>query len=144
MILSTIRSIGAIVLSLIVAMVLIIAVEGFSAVVHPFPPGVDPTDMEACKAHVANYPGWVLAVIVPMWAATVFLSCWIATRLGASRHSAHGIGLGVLLYAAVTFNMIMLPYPFWFEAANYVLFPLSIFVGVKLGVDQHKTTSADA
>ncbi|MEZ5944050.1 MAG: hypothetical protein R3C18_21880 [Planctomycetaceae bacterium] len=143
MIQSTLRSIGAVVLSLIMAMVLLIAVEGFSAIVHPLPPGVDPSDIEACKAHVANYPGWVLAVVVPMWAATAFLSCWIATRLGAGRHPAHGIGVGALLFAAVTFNLLMLPYPIWFEAANYALFPLCIFAGVRLGVGQQKTPSTD-
>jgi hypothetical protein len=75
---------------------------------------VDTTDYEVCKAHVAKYPLWVLALVVVGWGATVFVSAWLATRLGARRHPAQGIVIGSILVAAVAFNMFMLPYPLWF------------------------------
>ena len=133
MFLSIIRSAGAITVSLVVALGLIIAVEAFSNVFHPFPPGVDPSDYEVCKAHVAKYPQWILAVAVVGWGGTTFVSAWIATRMGAGRHSAHGIAVGALLLIAATFNMFMLPYPIWFVIANLLIFPLAIFWAVKAG-----------
>ncbi len=132
MIRSLLRSTGAITVSLVVAMALIIAIEGFSAIFHPFPPGVDTSDIEVCKAHVAKYPQWILAVAVVGWGGTTFVSAWLATRLGAGRHPAHGIAVGSLLLLAAAFNMLMLPYPVWFEVANYVIFPLGTFAAVKL------------
>ena len=129
---SIIRSVASVILSLLVAMVLVIAVEGFSAVVHPFPPGFNGTPDEL-KAHVARYPDWVLMAAVAAWGATTFASTWLATRVGAARHPAHGIVVGLLLLLAVVFNMYHLPYPLWFEVLNLTVFPLGIFYGVKLG-----------
>jgi len=127
------RTVVAISVSLIVAFALVMAVEGFSAVVHPFPEGVDPTDLEVCKTHVANYPSWILAVVVPMWGGITFVSVWLATRLGARRHPAHGIAIGLFLIVSAAFNMYMLPYPLWFELGNLLALPLGMVCGVNLG-----------
>jgi len=132
MISSILRSVGAIIASLVVAMVLIVAIEGLSAIVHPFPPDVDTSDPEVVKAHVAGYPGWILALAAVAWGFTTFVSVWLATRLGAGRHPAHGIVVGLILLSAGVMNMLMLPYPIWFELLNLVTFPLGIYWGVKL------------
>ncbi len=126
-----IRSVGSVVAGLIVALMLVIGVEGMSSILHPFPPGIDPTDFEACKAHVARYPAGVLALVVPLWGMAVFVSSWLATRLGTGRQLAHGLVVGAILFAAVVFNMAMLPYPTWFWV-NLVVFPISCFWGAKL------------
>jgi len=55
--------------------------------------------------------------------------------MGTGRHPAHGIVVGSLLLLAVAFNMLMLPYPIWFELANYLIFPLAILGALKLGRD---------
>ena len=130
--LAIIRSTAAVILSLFIALVLVVAVEGFSAIVHPFPPEFAGS-YEEMVAHVANYPGWVLAICALMYGATTFISAWLATRLGATRHPAHGYGVGAFLILAVIYNMSQLPYPLWFEVLVLLLFPLGIYWGVKLG-----------
>ena len=126
-----IRSVGSVVAGLMVALMLVIGVEGLSSILHPFPPGVDPTDFEACKAHVARYPAGVLALVVPLWGMAVFVSSWLATRLGTGRHLAHGLVVGAILFAAVVFNMAMLPYPSWFWV-NLIVIPMAFIWGAKL------------
>ena len=133
MIASLLRSVGSVVAGLVVALVLIVAVEIFGAIFHPFPPGVDPNDMEVCKAHVARFPTWILAVAAAGWAGTVFASAWLATRLGTGRHPAHGIVVGAILLAFAGLNMAMLPYPLWFPLVNLVTFPLGTFWGARFG-----------
>jgi len=113
-------------------MALVIGVEVVGAVFFPFPPGVDPNDIEVCRAHVARCPQWLLVVAIAGWVAAVFASCWVATRLGAGRHPAFGIAIGALFIAAAAFNMYLLPYPLWFEAGNYLLLPLSMLAAVML------------
>jgi hypothetical protein len=98
---SLVRSAGAVFASLVVAAVLMGAVEVFGSILHPFPPEVDPTDCEACKAHVARYPAWVLAVAVLALGPTTFLRAWLATRLGPGRRRAHGVVMGLILPALV-------------------------------------------
>ena len=121
----------AIVVGLITASIFVLAVEAISAILHPFPPGVDPTDMAACKAHVARYPAGVLVLVVLAWGLTVFVSSWLATRLGTNRHAVHGLIVGAILLAGVIFNMSMLPYPTWFWI-NLIVFPVACFCGIKL------------
>ena len=61
------------------AFLLLVGVELFSAVVHPVPPNFGGTKEEMCQ-HVARYPQWVLAVVVPLWALTAFLGAWTARK----------------------------------------------------------------
>lgn len=119
-------TIFACVTGLALAFVLVIAVELFSFVVHPFPEGFDGSQTAMCE-HVANYPDWVLALVVPMWAVTVFGSVWVSQRIG---NVFAATTIGVLLLIAVGWNQWMLPYPVWFEAANLVAFPLATAVAI--------------
>src|SRR5262245_9883755 len=130
---SLLRSAGAVLAGFVVAAVLVVGVEAFSSVVHPFPPDIDPTDYEVCKAHVARYPAWVLAVGAAAWGLTTFVSAWLATRLGSGRHRAHGIVVGLILLALAVMNMSMLPYPIWFWVSNLVVLPLGFYLGARLG-----------
>lgn len=113
-ILATLAGLGA-------ALILVIAVELVSAVVHPTPPGFTGTQEEMC-AHVARYPHWVLALVVAAWSATGFAGTWVANRLGNG--VAGGI-VAVLLFLALVANLAMLPYPQWFKVAMPVCFVLA-------------------
>jgi hypothetical protein len=123
---TALRSAGAIFAGMLVAFLLVIGVELFSAVVHPLPADFAGTP-EAMCAHVERYPGWVLAVVVPMWAGTALAGTWIAGWLG-NRGSA--ILVGLLLVTAVVFNLAMLPYRVWFKAAILVAIPAAVVGGV--------------
>jgi len=131
-ILAILRSIGAVVAALVLAMILVVVVEIVTISLHPFPTGVELTHEVICK-HVEKFPSWVLAIGTVLWASTVFVSSWLATRLGTRRHPAHGILIGILLFAAAAFNMSMLPYPIWFEVVTLASFVLATFLGCKLG-----------
>lgn len=122
------RSIGAIVAGLLVAFVLVMAVELFSSVVHPLPADFDGSMEQMCE-HVARYPDWVLAVSVVAWGGTALAGTWIAGKLG-NRGSALIVGL--LLLTAVAFNVSMLPYPVWFKVATLIAIPSAVVAGIYL------------
>lgn len=133
MIFPILRSVGSVAAGLVVAFIPIVAAEVFSEVFYPFPAGIDPKDFnEVCKAHVAGYPTWILAVGTAFWAAAPLSGAWLATRLGAARHPAHGIVVGTILLALAGFNMAMLPYPIWFQIVNVLTFPLGTILGTRL------------
>jgi hypothetical protein len=141
------RGVVAVVLGFLVAAFFIVAVEGVCAVLYPFPDGVDPTDIEVCKAHVAQLPASAFLIGVVGWGLAAFTSSWAATRLGANRHPAHGIGLGLLLLAAAVLNMLMLPYPAWFWVAVLIALPVCFLLGARLGrgrsLDQRGTLNSE-
>ena len=120
------RIVLGIVAALATAFALLITVEGFSAVVHPLPTDFQGTTEEVC-AHVARYPAWVLATVVPMWGFTAFASVWVAGRIG---NRWGGLFVGTLLFAGAAFNLAMLPYPLWFKVAM----PIALLVAVAVGV----------
>ena len=134
MIKSTLWSVLAVAVSLAAAFAFVVAIEVGSAAVHPLPPGLDLHDKESCTAFFANYPQWLLGVGALGWGLTAFTSTWLATRLGAYRHFAHGVAMGALLLLAAIANMLMLPYPIWFELAILVILPLGIFLGTWLAI----------
>ena len=123
---SVFRAAGAIVAGMLVAFILVVAVELFSAVVYPVPPDFDGTMDEMCK-HVERYPHWVLSVVVLAWAGTAFASTWIAGRLG---NRGCALFIGLLLSAAAAFNIANLPYATWFKIVSLIMIPLAIASGV--------------
>lgn len=123
------RSVAAVFSALILAFLGVVLVELMSSVLHPFPPGFDQNSGEAMRDHVARYPNGVLFVCAIGWWLTVLVSCWLATRLGAYRHPAHGMVVGLILLGLAVLNMAMLPYPPWFWI-NMIAFPACIASGI--------------
>ncbi len=127
---------AAVVSGLFVAFVLVVAMELFSAVVHPVPEDFGGTMEEMCL-HVQRYPHWVLAVAVLAWSATALVSTWIAQRIGNSYSS---VIVGVVLLAALVFNISQLPYPLWFKIVNLLVVPAAIVAGSRLSI-RHTTAA---
>ena len=88
---SIVRSVGAVIAGLVAAMFFIVGTEAVWAVVYPPAPGVDLHDIEACKAHIAQLPADAFVIAAVGWGLAVLAGSWVATRLGAGRHPAHGI-----------------------------------------------------
>jgi hypothetical protein len=120
------RSLFGFAVGLALAFALVIALEVFSAVVHPVPPGFTGTMDEMCE-HVARYPTWVLGVAVLAWSATAFVSTWLATRIG---NRSAGIAVILILTVAIVFNVTKLPYAMWFKVVMLICFPVACYLGV--------------
>lgn len=132
------RTLAAILVALFVAFILVVAVEFFSAVVHPLPQDFGGTMEETCR-HVENYPAWVLAVVVPAWALIALISVFAARRIG-NHYSAAFVGL--LLLTAVAFNVSMLPYPTWFKIIILAAVPVAILAGSRLATGREPANLA--
>jgi hypothetical protein len=121
------RAVCSILAGVVLALVLVSAVELVSAVVHPVPPDFTGTMDEMCK-HVERYPHWVLALVVAAWGGTAFASTWVTSRIGGC---GCGAFVGLILLAVVVFNIAMLPYPKWFTVVNLIAIPTAIYLGLR-------------
>jgi len=137
---TALRAIGAALAGLLVSFILVVGLELFSAVVHPFPADFGGTEEEICR-HVERYPAWVLAVAVPAWAVTALAGTWTAQRIG-NLYAAAIVGL--VLLAALVFNISKLPYPMWFKIANLLLIPAAIVAGSRLALRPKSAGVRDA
>jgi hypothetical protein len=126
---SALRTLLAVVAGMALAFVLVIAVEIFSAVVYPVPPGFTGTMDEMCQ-HVARYPRWILGVVVLAWSATAFVSTRVATRIG---NRPAGIVVILIMTLAIVFNIAMLPYATWFKVVMLSCFPVACYLGAMRG-----------
>jgi hypothetical protein len=131
---TALRTLLGVVAGMALAFVLVIAVELFSSVVHPVPPGFTDTMAEICQ-HVARYPHWVLGIVVLAWSATAFISTWVATRIG---NRTAGIAVVLILTFAIVFNVSKLPYAMWFKVVMLSCFPVACLAG---GWVEHKRAS---
>lgn len=117
------RTLFAIGTGMVVAFVLVVAVEWFSAVVHPLP-----ADLEGnIPEHVRRYPHWILGVVVVAWGSIATAATWIASRLG---NRVAGIAVALLLASGLIFNLAMLPYTMWFKVVMLSVFPVACAIGI--------------
>ena len=123
---SAVRTVLAVVAGMALAFALVVAVELFSSVVHPFPADFDGN----IPAHVRRYPGWVLAVAGLMWGAAAAAATWVASRIGGR---LAGALVTLLLAAALAFNLSMLPYVMWFKIAMPAAFFVACLLGIRTG-----------
>lgn len=137
---AAIRTVGSIVAGLALALVLVIAVELVSAVVHPVPSGFTGTMDEMCK-HVERYPHRVLAAVVAGWGGTAFAGTRLTGRIGGR---ACGAFVGLILLAGAGFNVVKLPYQPWFKVAILITIPAAIYLGVRSAVRRNPTTEIAA
>ena len=132
---NVLRIVLAVVAGMALAFVLVVAVELFSAVVHPFPPGLDPNAPGSIPEHVRRYPGWILAVCGLMWGATAAAATWVASRIGGR---LAGALVTLLLAAALAFNLSMLPYVMWFKIAMPAAFFVACLIGIRDGTGSRR------
>lgn len=117
------RAAVGVVAGMVLAFVLVVAVEAFSSVVHPIPADSN----GSIPDHVKRYPHWVLAVVVLMWGATIAAATWVATRIG---NRVAGGAVALLLAWALIFNLSMLPYANWFE----IVMPIGLLIASAIGI----------
>ena len=135
---NSVRIVGSVLLALLIAGLMLAIIEVFSATVHPYPNDFGGSREEVQK-HIEEYPRWSLALVVPMWMVTTFLSVLLARILGGS---SAAIIVGLILVAGAFLFVFVLPYPVWFEIANILGIPAATFMVFRLYRQEPKKENA--
>ena len=133
------RSILAVVVGVILAGVVVLAVESIGHIVYPPPADLDASNPEALKAYVAHAPIGVLLFVLLAWAAGSFVGGWSAARIARRAPSFHAMIVGSLVLLSGIATMLMIPHPLWFWIAGIlaivpVSFISSLLVTRRIGV----------
>ncbi|HSY51795.1 MAG TPA: hypothetical protein VLC46_23535 [Thermoanaerobaculia bacterium] len=126
------RGIGAVILGLIVAFLLVIGVEAISHRIFPPPAGMDMRDMAQVKAFVATLPLSVLLIVLAGHLIATFAGTWLAAKV--ARTPIAGYILGALLLCAGIANAFMLPQPVWYSIASFVIYVGATWAGARAGI----------
>jgi hypothetical protein len=109
------RTILGIVAGVVLAFVIIMALEMVSYVAFPPPAGLDPADPEDVKRIVAAAPLAAKIWVVFCWFAGSLSGGWLARRL--SRTSWAGWVIAGLIAVGGIANVMMIPHPLWMQIA---------------------------
>jgi hypothetical protein len=127
-----VRGIGAVIVGLITAFLLVFGAEAISHQIYPPPPGMSMQDMRQVKAFVATLPLSVLLIVLAGHLIATFVATWVAAKI--AHGPIAGFIVGALLLAAGIANSIMIPQPVWFSIASFVIYIGATLVGVRAGM----------
>ena len=126
------RSALAVLAGMIVAGVLIAAVESVSSAIFPLPPGLDIHDHEAMRQHIDTLPIGAFLMVLAAWAIGSFGGSWVAARLATRARLVHGLIIGALFLLAGVLNMLMIPHPWWMWAGGILALAGCSYLGARL------------
>ena len=125
------RRVGAVILGIVLAFVIVQLAETGVHSLYPFPPGMNPKDMTAIKAFVATLPPTAFVLVLLGWLIGTFVGTFTAAKIGQSRFPAYVVG-GMLFVAGIV-NALIIPQPMWFTAASLVIYVGATLVGAQSG-----------
>ncbi len=129
------RKVLAVVIGFVAGSAFNMALVMASHVAFPLPPGVDPNDMEAFKAHVEAHglPLGALIMVLIAHAGGSFVSGFACGLIARERWHAAAIGLGLLWTCSGAAMLMLIPAPAWFAVTDIALYIPAALLGVRLG-----------
>jgi hypothetical protein len=125
------RKVGAVVVGLILAFVLVQAAEFGVHLRYPPPAGTNMRDMKAVKAFVATLPIPAFILVLAGWLVGTLAGTFVAARIG--RNAVPAYVLGAILLAGGMVNSIIIPQPVWFSAVSFIIYITMPILGWRLG-----------
>jgi len=101
------RSILAVFVGLIVAMIILLLVEFSSSQIFPVPPDI------VLTGGTGQIPVGALILVLLGWAIGSFVGPWLAGRMAGRAPLVHGMIVAVLLLIAGITNLLAFPHPIW-------------------------------
>jgi hypothetical protein len=115
------RTLLAILVGLITAMLVIFGVEAAGMLVFPPPPGMR-LDTEADLARmVALSPPAAKAWLVSGWALGTFAGAWMAARISVRYRRIAALAVGLLIVAGTVMNAVVIAHPMWMNLLGILL-----------------------
>ncbi len=127
------RKILAVVFGIVVAVVLIIAIEALGHAVYPVPDGLDLTDPEALQAYVMDAPIAALLFVLGAWLVATLVGGLLACFIAKESPLVYSAIIGGLVLLGTIINLMSIPHPTWFSITAISAIIATIFVTSRLG-----------
>ncbi len=105
------RKILAVVFGIVVAVVLIIAIEALGHAVYPVPDGLDLTDPEALQAYVMDAPIAALLFVLGAWLVATLVGGLLACFIAKESPLVYSAIIGGLVLLGTIINLMSIPHP---------------------------------
>jgi hypothetical protein len=127
-----VRSMIAVVLGVVVALVVIVALEGVGTLIYPPPADTDWNNPESFRKVVAEAPVGALLFVLLGYAVACLVGGFLAAWVGRRAQSVHALIIGGILMAMGIIDLIRLRPPTWFVVASLLAYLPPAYLGSRL------------
>jgi hypothetical protein len=127
------RLIGGIAAGIVVAFVVVFAIEMAGMRLFPPPPGMDPMNPESVRQYIGQMALGAFVAVLLSWTAGAFAGAWVTARVSSHPTLRPSLAVGGLFVAASLYNLVTIPHPVWFTVIALVLLPLAAWLGATTG-----------
>ena len=127
------RKIVAVVLGVVVAVVLIIAIEALGHSVYPPPANMDITDTESMRTIIMGLPIGALLFVLAAWLVATLVGGLLACFIARETPLVYSAIVGGLVLLGTIINLVSIPHPLWFSVTSVLAIIAMIFVSSRLG-----------
>lgn len=107
------RSIGGVFVGVLAGCLVVFLIELPGFVLHPLPPGVDPSNNEALRAHVARAPLAAMVLVGVAWTIGPAAAALVAGLIARRALVVYGLIVGAIFVAFDLMNILAFPHPAW-------------------------------
>jgi len=137
------RKISAVVLGVVVAVVLIIAIEALGHSAYPLPEGLDISNSEAMQAYVMGLPIGALLFVMGAWLVATLAGGLLACFIARETPLVYAAIVGGLVLLGTVINLISIPHPPWFSITSVLAIIAMIFLTGRLGTSFVSSSAAE-
>ncbi len=137
------KNVLAVVLGVVVAVILIMAVETLGHSVYPPPTDLDFTDIDTMAAYVDGLPLGALLFVMLAWLIGTFGGGILACFIVKSRPAVYAAIIGGLVLLGTVINLVSIPHPTWFSITSIVAIIATAWMTGRLGLLFAETTTEE-
>ncbi len=137
------RKISAVVLGVVVAVVLIIAIEALGHSAYPVPEGLEISNSEAMQAYVMGLPIGALLFVMGAWLVATLAGGLLACFIARETPLVYAAIVGGLVLLGTVINLMSIPHPPWFSITSVLAIIAIIFLTGRLGASFVSSSAAE-
>lgn len=126
------KSIGSVVLSVIVAAGVIYLFEYCSHLLFPTPEGLDTSNQQALSEWINTLPPMAMWLIVISWFFGSLIGSLVLSRIDPMNFKRGIITFGVVLVSTTIMNLYTIPHPMWMWPAGILAVLIGLWAGPNL------------
>ena len=127
------RNIGAGIVGVVVAGLLVWIIEMIGHAAFPMPEGLDYNDREAMTAYIASLPVAALLSVVAAWVAGTFGGTVAACRIGTAPAYIFALLVGGFVLLGIGFDLAAFPHPTWMAVTGVFGSLAAAWLGMLVG-----------
>jgi hypothetical protein len=136
------RRLLAVIAGLLAGMLVILAAESLSGLLHPLPPPAAAGDERALQAYVARLPSTAFVLVLCGHALGSIAAGAVATLVARRAVIWPALSAGFGLFLAGAVNVIALPHPTWFVGLDLACYLPLAWLGARLVASSQPASGA--